>query len=149
MVEMVDSQQQELSPEDIIAIAAMNTDEMRSRDQLIASMNAELRMDDTLFIRQGNTLFVIHKAAPRVGWFRAFNADTAPNFLANCVEFSRACYKMGFDIMASTFRDPTILAVLRYIAKNPPLPEMGYKVQRTETGGFLATIKMGPKRGVE
>jgi hypothetical protein len=147
MVAMVDSQQQELSPEDIIAIAAMNTGANVDRSQAIASINAELQMDDTLFVRQGNTLFIIHKAQPGVGWFRALNADTAPNFLANSVEFIKACYKMGFDTVASTFRDPAIISVFRYISKNPLNPSMGYKMQTLSDGSFMGTIKTGPSRG--
>ena len=147
MVQMVDSQQQELSPEDIVAIASMNTDAGVDRAKAISMINAELQMDDTLFIRQGNTLFIIHKAAPGIGWFRALNADTAPNFLANSVEFIKACYKMGFDTMASTFDDPAIISVFRYISKNPPNPDMGYEIQTMDDGSFMGTIKTGPSRG--
>ena len=71
MVKMVDSREQELSPEDIVAIAAMNTDAGVDRGQAIAMINQELKMDDTLFVRQGNKLFIIHKAEPCVGWFRS------------------------------------------------------------------------------
>ena len=77
MVEMVDSQQEELSVEDIVAIAGMNTDSEYDTRTATAALTAELNMPNTLFLRQGNTLFVIHKAAPRVGYFRALNADTA------------------------------------------------------------------------
>jgi hypothetical protein len=147
MVQMVDSREQELSPEDIIGIAAMNTDAEADRGKAIAMINAELQMDDTLFVRQGNTLFIIHKAAPGVGWFRALNADVAPNYLENSVEFMRACYKMGFDTMASTFTDPAILQIFRYISKNPPNPEMGYNVRKTDNGQFIGSIKTGPARG--
>lgn len=147
MVEMVDSQQQELSPEDIVAIAALNTDAGIDRQQAIQMINAELQMEDTLFIRQGNTLFILHKAAPRVGWFRALNADTANNYLENSVEFIRACYKMGFDTVASTFEDPAIIAIFRYISKNPPNPDMGYEIQTMDDGSFMGTIKTGPSRG--
>jgi len=149
MVQMVDSREQELSPEDIVGIAAMNTDAEADRGQAIAMINAELQMDDTLFIRQGNTLFIIHKAAPGVGWFRALNADTAPNYLENSVEFMRACYKMGFDTMASTFTDPAIIQIFRYISKNAPNPDMGYELEQMEDGSFLGTIKTGPSRGGE
>jgi hypothetical protein len=149
MVEMVDSQQQELSPEDIVAIAALNTDAGIDRQQAIQMINTELQMDDTLFIRQGNTLFIIHKAAPGIGWFRALNADTAPNFLANSLEFIKACYKMGFDTMASTFDDPAIISVFRYISKNPPNPDMGYEIEAMDDGSFMGTIKTGPSRGGE
>ena len=94
MVKMVDSREKELSVEDIVGIAGMNTDAGVSTGQMIQMINAELNMPDTLFLRQGNTLFIIHKAKPRVGFFRALNADTAPNFLENGNEFIKACYKI-------------------------------------------------------
>ena len=147
MARMVDSQQQELSAEDIIAIAAMNTDAGVDRQKAIEMINAELKMDDTLFIRQGNTLFILHKAAPRVGWFRALNADTAENFLENSNEFIKACYKMGFDTVATEFQDPSLLNIFRAISRNPPNPQMGYKVQETEDGGYYVTVQCGPMRG--
>jgi hypothetical protein len=112
-------------------------------------INEELKMDDTLFVRQGNTLFIIHKAEPGVGWFRALNADVAANYLENSVEFIRACYKMGFDTMASTFEDPVIISIFRYIAKNPPNPDMGYEVMEMDDGSYMGTIKTGPSRGGE
>ena len=147
MAQMVDSQQQELSVEDIIGIAGMNTDANVTQAQLVNMINAELQMEDTLLLRQGNTLFIIHKAKPRVGYFRALNADTAQNFLQNGNEFIKACYKMGFDTMATAFSDPTILGVFRYISNNPPNPNMGYQVQKTENGGFYVTVQCGPRRG--
>jgi hypothetical protein len=147
MVQMVDSQQQELSVEGIIGIAGMNTDSEYDMRTLMASITAEINMPNTLFLRQGNTLFIVHKAAPRVGYFRALNADTAKNFLDNGMEFIKACYKMGFDTMASEFTDPAVLGVFRYISQNPPNPEMGYEVRQEEDGGFYVTVKCGPKRG--
>ena len=147
MVKMVDSREKELSVEDIVGIAGMNTDAGVSTGQMIQMINAELNMPDTLFLRQGNTLFIIHKAKPRVGFFRALNADTAPNFLENGNEFIKACYKMGFDTMATEFTDPTVLSVFRYISNNPPNPNMGYQVQKTGNGGFYVTVQCGPRRG--
>ena len=149
MAKMVDSREQELSAEDIVAIAAMNTDAGVDRNKAIQMINAELKMDDTLFIRQGNTLFILHKSAPRIGWFRALNADTAANFLQNGIEFIKAAYKMGFDTVASTFNDPAIIAVFRYISNNPPNPEMGYELEEMDDGSFMATVKTGPSRGGE
>ncbi len=147
MAKMVDSQQQELSVEDIVGIAGMNTDAGAQVGQLIQMINAELNMPDTLFLRQGNTLFIIHKAKPRVGFFRALNADTANNFLQNGMEFIKACYKMGFDTMATQFNDPTLLSIFRFISQNPPNPNMGYQVQKTDDGGFYVTVQCGPRRG--
>lgn len=148
MVQMVDSQQEELSVDDIIGIAGMNTDAGIDYQTLKASITAELQMPNTLFIRQGNTLFIMHKAAPGVGWFRALNADTARNFLQNSMEFIKACNRMGFQTVATNFTDPAILSVFRYISQNPPFDGMGYEAQRTADGEFYVTVNTG-KRGAE
>jgi len=149
MVQMVDSQQEELSVEDIISIAGMNTDAGMEPERLIKIINAELQMPDTLFLREGNTLFIIHKAKPGVGWFRAINADTAPNFLQNGRTFMLACHKMGFDTMATNFTDPTLLGVFRYVSQNPPVEGMGYQVQKTNNGGFYVTVKTGRREAMQ
>jgi len=149
MVQMVDSQQEELSVEDIISIAGMNTDASVEPERMIKMVNAELQMPDTLFLREGNTLFIIHKAKPGVGWFRAINADTAPNFLQNGRTFMLACHKMGFDTMATNFTDPTLLGVFRYVSQNPPVEGMGYQVQKTEDGGFYVTVKTGRREAMQ
>ena len=149
MVQMVDSQQEELSVEDIISIAGMNTDAGMEPERLMKIINAELQMPDTLFLREGNTLFIIHKAKPGVGWFRALNADTAPNFLQNGRTFMLACHKMGFDTMATNFTDPTLLGVFRYVSQNPPVEGMGYQVQKTNNGGFYVTVKTGRREAMQ
>lgn len=149
MVQMVDSQQQELSVEDIIGIAGMNTDAGMEPERMIKMINAELQMPNTLFLREGNTLFIIHKAKPGVGWFRALNADTARNFLENGRTFMLACHKMGFDTMATNFTDPSILAVFRYVSQNPPVEGMGYQVQKTNNDGFYVTVKTGRRESMQ
>lgn len=146
-MQMVDSKQRELTPEEIIGIAGMNTDTGMPYGVVVKAVTDELNMPNTLFIRQGNTLFIMHKAKPRVAFFRALNADTAPNFLENSNEFIRACYKMGFDTVATEFKDPSLLNIFRAISRNPPMKGMGYKVQETEDGGFYVTVQCGPKRG--
>ena len=149
MAQMVNSQEQELSVEDIIGIAGMNTGADVSYGDLMTAITAELQMPNTLFIRQGNTLFIIHKAAPRVGYFRALNADTANNFLKNSTIFIEACYKMGFDTMVTQFTDPSLLGIFRYISQNPPNEDMGYQVDKTDDGGFQVTVQCGPLRGAD
>lgn len=144
-MQMVDSKSEMLTPEDIIGIAGMNTGADVDYGQLVQMINAELQMPNTLFIRQGNTLFIIHKAAPGVGYFRALNADTARNFLENGRVFMEACHRMGFDTMATTFTDPTLLGIFRYISQNPPVEGMGYQAQRTKDGGFYVTVKTGTR----
>jgi len=64
MAEMVDSQQRMLEPQDIIGIAAMNLDSPFDYNQVVNAIAEELNMQETLYLREGNTLFIIHKVAP-------------------------------------------------------------------------------------
>lgn len=146
MVEVVDSQQEELSVEDIVAIDGMNSDSEYDTRTLIAALTAELNMPNSLFVRQGNTLYVVHKTEPRVGYFRMINADTSSTFLKNGLDFIQACYKMGFDTMATKFDNPDTLVLFRYILENPPNPDMGYRAEESQDGRYLVTIKCGPER---
>jgi hypothetical protein len=146
---MIDSRHQELSNEEIVQIAAQNTGSQYSPEQVLAALLAETRAPETLTLRQGNTLFVIHRSKkdPSVAVFRALNADTAPNYLENSFIFTETMKSMGFRAMVSTFYDPTILNIFKYISRNPPFPGMGYKVQRTKDNGFYVTVNLGSQPG--
>jgi hypothetical protein len=146
---MVDSKHEQLSNEEIIQIASQNTGSPYSPEQVLAALMSEVRMPDTLAIQQGNTLFVVHrsKKEPDVAFFRALNADTAPNYLENSFVFTETMKSMGFRAMVSTFYDSTILNIFKYISKNPPFPGMGYKVQRTKDDGFYVTVNLGSDPG--
>ena len=133
MAEMVDSKQTMLEPQDIIGIAAMNLDSPFDYNQVVNAIGEELNMEETLYLREGNTLFILHKVAPGKAFFRALNADTANNFLQNSMTFIVACNKLGFDTVASLFNDPVIVGVFRYIANRPPLENMGYRLVLTSS----------------
>jgi hypothetical protein len=142
---LVDSKHEELSNEEIIRIAAEETQSQYSPEQVLAAIMAEAHAPDTLAIRQGNTLFLLHRAPkkPHVGVFRALNADTPTNYLENSIMFIQACKSMGFKTVVSQFEDPSILNIFKYISRNPPFAGMGYQVQRTADGGFQASVNLG------
>ena len=126
-------------------IAAQETKSPHPASTVYAAMVKEINMPGTSVVRDGNTLFVIHKAEGRVGVFRALNADTARNYLENSYAFIQGAYKMGFDTLVSEFEDPTIMNIFKAISRNPPQEGMGYKAERTKRG-FRVTVKLGPKR---
>jgi hypothetical protein len=142
---LVDSRHEELQNEEIIRIAAEETQSQYSPEQVLAAIMAEAHSPDTLVIRQGNTLFLLHRAPnkPHVGVFRALNADTPANYLENSIMFIKACKSMGFKTVVSQFEDPSILNIFKYISRNPPFVGMGYQVQRTSDGGFQASVNLG------
>jgi hypothetical protein len=142
---LVDSKYEELSNEEIIQIATAETHSQYAPEQMVASVMAEAHSPNTLVIRQGNTLFILHRPdrQPHIGVFRALNADVAANYVENGIMFVKACKSMGFKAVVSQFRDPSIIHILKYVSRNPPFPGMGYEVKRTTNGGFQAVINLG------
>ena len=146
-MQMVDSKQRQLTSEEIIEIAATNTKVGRPMKQVKQMLQVEFSMPNVWKMREGNTIFVIHKTKiPGRGFFRALNADTARNFLESSKVFMRAAYKVGFDSVVTQFTDPSLLNIFRMIARLQP-PNMGYAVQKTDDGGFQVTLKLGQPRG--
>ena len=142
---LVDSKKKELGVEAILMISAQETKSPHPASTVYAAMVKEMNMPGTSIVRDGNTLFIIHKAQGRVGFFRALNADTARNYLESSYAFIQGAYKMGFDTLVSEFEDPTIMNIFKAISRNPPQEGMGYKAEKT-SNGFRVTVKLGPKR---
>jgi hypothetical protein len=142
---LVDSKKKELSSESVLMIAAQQTKSPYSAQQVYASLVKEMNMEGTSTYREGNTVFLMHHAKGRVGIFRALNADTARNYLDNSYTFIKDAYEMGFDVLVSDFKDPTIMNIFKGISRNPPREGMGYRAERT-TDGFRVTVKLGPAR---
>ena len=142
---VVDSKLEELSPEEIIDIAARETESPYSPEQVRASVLAEAHGAGAIIMRQGNTLFVVNPSPnnPKAAMFRALNADTGGNYIKNSIEFIKAIKMAGYEVLVTDFHDESILTIFRYISRNPPFPGMGYAVQRLSDGGFRATIKLG------
>jgi hypothetical protein len=145
---VVDSNQKELTVQEIIKIGAEQSGVKRPLEEVMHMLTIELTMPNIWKCRQGNTLFVVHKTAhPGYGYFRAINADTAKNFLENSKAFADSAYKVGFDILVTQFMDPSILNIFKMISRNPVRKNMGYQAQKTNDGGLQVTLQLGPQRG--
>lgn len=148
-MQMVDSNQQKLTSEQIIEIAAENTKAGRPIEEVKNMLKVEFSMPSVWKMQHGNTIFVVHKTKlPGCGYFRALNADTARNFLESSRVFAAAAYKVGFDTVVTQFTEPTILNIFKAIGRNQPA-NMGYAVQKTNDGGFQVTLTLGAKRGAK
>ena len=145
MTAVVDSRHQELDNDEIISIAAMETGSPYSPEQVKASLIAETQETGAIILRQGNTLFVVHKVPNREGVavFRALNADTAQNYIQNSIMFLKAMASMAYTTLVTQFHDESLLNIFKYISRKPPLPGMGYMVQKTSDGGFRVTVNLG------
>ena len=145
MAQLVDSNQQQLDIGQIVLIAAEQTGSKYPSNMVALTLLKELTMNNVEHLQLGNTLFVVHKLKnPRQMFFRALNADVAENYARSAVEFSRWAYEQGYEIAVTQFSDPAILNVIKFVAHNPPQPNMGYAVQKTTTDELRVTIKLGP-----
>jgi ribosomal protein L17 len=102
-----------------------------------------------MVFQYGNTIFSVIKGKGRIGFFKAFNADTARNFVENSKMFVRWAYETGLDGLVTQFDDVAILKVFKAIAKNPPMKDMGYKAYKTQQGGYKIVLQLGKPRGDE
>jgi hypothetical protein len=146
MSSLIDSKHQELSQDEIIAIAAKETGSKYSAEQIKASLLAEAHEMGAIMMREGNTIFIVHRSPerPDVALFRALNADTVANYLKNSMVFTKAVGLAGFKYLVTTFEEPSLLNIFRYVKRNAPFSGMGYAVQKSKDGTkFRVTINLG------
>jgi hypothetical protein len=146
-MEMVDSNQTKLNGEQIIEIAATNTKVDRPMKQIKEMLLIEFNMPNVWKMREGNTIFVVHKTKyAGYGFMRALNADTARNFIRNGRVFCQSAYEVGFDVVVMQYNDPNITGILKAVLRDPVQQEMGCVFQKTKDGGMQATVQLGPLR---
>lgn len=126
----VDSRQTMLKPQDIFAVAAHEYKEGLeacreaakkagvSPERLNYSIMIKEYSDPRLIrIRAGNTLFTIAAFPDEVGFVRGYNADIAPNYVANILELVEAAKKMGFRALVAHTTEVASRAVKLAIRK--------------------------------
>ena len=143
---LVDSKTKMLKNQEIILEAAKHTEDEHTPEQVYAALIKESHMKDAILMRQGNTLFMVHKGEKRIASFRALNADTANNYLQNSVMFTKAMYMAGFDVMVSNFTNPALLKIFKYVSKNPPQEGMGYQANKLKDGSYQVIVQLGKPR---
>ena len=145
----IDSKQQELTDSQIITTAALETKSSYSADVVLGMFDKEMRMPNSIAIRYGNTIFVVHQGRTnkRHGTFRALNADTAKNYVESSKRFVIEAYQAGYDVLVTEFFDQSILNIFRIISKDPPNPDMGYRATQKPNGEYRVVLQLGTPRG--
>ena len=149
MVAMVDSKKEVLNVQQIIQIALENTDRNKKYPTQVAylAILQELSQPNAEIKQIGNTLFEVLKGEGGKGYFKAFNADTAKNFLENSYQFCEWAYKeLGMWVLLTEFKDPTIMNIFKIIGKNPPWEGMGYQHFKMNSGLDRVVLFLGPER---
>ena len=149
MTVVVDSKHQELDNDEIISIAAQDTGSPYSPEQVKASLVAETHQLGAIIMRQGNTLYVVHKNPnnPKAAFFRALNADTAKNYIENTAMFLKAIHATGIETLMTQFQNPTLLTVVRALEKKKPIPTMQLpEITQVDDNTIQVTIELGSKK---
>lgn len=143
---LVDSKHEQLTNEEIFAIAAQETGSPYSQEQVLAAITAEAQEPGTIMMREGNTIFVIHRYQKdeSIALFRALNADTPDNYLQNSVVFTEAMKSLGFRAMITTFFDESLLNIFKYIARDKPAG-MGYQASKLNDGRIRVVVQLAPQ----
>lgn len=144
MSKMVNSKDRVLNSAEIIMIALENTKSKYPPKVAYPAIVTEMSQPNTDIKQLGNTMFILHKADEDQAFFKALNADVAPNFLDSSREYVVYAKKeLGLKILVTQFEDPAISTLFHMIAKNPPMPNMGFKEYKLDTGINRIVLNLG------
>ena len=149
MANMVDSKQQKLNTFEIVHTALVDAgDTTTPMPAQLAGIITELSQPNAKVKQFGNTIFVAHMAPDNKAFVRAFNADTAANFVANMKMFCVYAYdELGLDVIVIPgMEDPNLVRLLKAVMQDPPYQGMGYQLSPRTDGKVLAVATIGPSR---
>ena len=149
MATMIDSKQQKLNTFEIVHTALEDAGNIAvPAAAQLAGVMAELVQPNAKVKQFGNTLFVAHMGTDKKAFVRAFNADTAANFVLNMHAFSLYAYRtLGLDfIVVPGLEDPNLIRLLKTAFANPFQSGMSMHETTAKTGKLMALIKLGPSR---
>ena len=121
-----------------------NPDQPHPPEVMMPAILSELNQPSVKTKQIGNTLFEVITTDTDQAFFKAFNADTGPNFVDNSKMFCVWARKvLGLKVLMTEFHDPALKQLFKIISMNPPMPDMGYKVYNTTDGGTRIILNLG------
>ena len=143
-MEQVNSKQHKLNIGQIIPIFLKNNPQPHPIEVMLPAIITELNQPSVKSKQFGNTVFELIPGKDGQGFFKAFNADTGPNFVENskmfCVWARRV---MNMKTLVTEFTDPSIEQLFKVIAMRPPIPDMGYQVFKAKDGRTRIALNLG------
>jgi hypothetical protein len=141
----VDSNKKELNSGQIIAAwMEEGHDSSLPPQVMMAGILRELSMPNVKTKQFGNTLFEVILGQGNEAFFKAFNADTAPNFIENSKNFCVwARHSLGLKTLVTQFSGVAIEKLFKAISMDPPMPGMGYQVMRMQSGETRIVLNLG------
>lgn len=143
-MEYVDSNERKLNSGEIILIFLNTTQQPHPPQVMMPAILQELNQPGVETKQIGNTMFEVMTGKGDQAFFKAFNADTGPNFIENSKKFCVwARNVLGLRILVTEFNDPALKQLFKIISMNPPMAGMGYKAYNTSNGGTRIVLNLG------
>jgi hypothetical protein len=140
---IVDSKQKILNIGEIVAGWLQDNPQSHPDKVIFPAIIAELAHPNVEIKQFGNTLFELIKGHDRAAYFKAFNVDTAPNFVSNAKLFLLWTKHIhGLQNIITRFQDPAIVRIVQAVFRNPP-SGMTYKLSQVKTGEVQMIINLG------
>jgi hypothetical protein len=153
-VNIVNSNSKQLSiPEIIIRFVADRKEKGGVPDNVpleavVMSIVQEGAMANTEVEQYGNTAFITHFDEGKTeAAMRAFNVDTAQNYVKNAIAYGEALQEVGVKRLTTDFEDPKILQVLKAVASRMKDDDWGMRIVRVgDSGDMRAYIIFGDSK---
>lgn len=140
----VNSKEKKLNSGQILGIFLKNNPQPQPDNVVMPAILAELSQPNCKVQQIGNTLFEVHTGSEGRGFFKAFNADTPPNFVENSKQFVVWARRvLGMKALVTEFSDPALAQLFKIISMRPPLPGMGYQVFHMDSGKTRIVLNLG------
>lgn len=143
-MEYVDSNKKKLNTGQILLTYLGTTEQPYPANVMMPAILEELNHPNVKTKQIGNTLFEVITGDGDKAFFKAFNADTGPNFVESSKMFCVWARKvLGLKVLVTEFNDPALKQLFKIISMNPPMPGMGYKAYNTANGGTRIVLNLG------
>jgi hypothetical protein len=140
----INSKQQHLNSAGVISDWLKHNPQPHPPQVMMAGILQELSDPSVKTKQFGNTLFEVMPGKDGQAFFKAFNADSGPNFVDNsklfCVWARRV---LGLKTLVTEFSDPSLERLFKIISMNPPIPKMGYQVFHMSNGSTRIALNLG------
>ena len=145
----VNSKQKQLSIPEVIITAFKD---MRVPQERIApavlGVVQQGSMEGADVFQAGNSVFVSNIKAKddlKIAYLRAFNADTARNYIDNGVEYFKHILGTGVSYVFMTFKESSVVSVVKAISDPKVQAKVGVKarvaMKKAPNGNYIAVVR--------
>ncbi len=154
MQTVIDSKQKPLPAPTVIS-TMLETIDLKgvNPDAALLSIAKEMNMKDADMVQIGNTVFLGHRGKGKdkdLMWGRAFNVDTAQNFIANGLRYFTYMQRKGIKRYVSDYDGDIYDSAFKSWKRYADKADTKIAVGRKATGGSRAYVTLGelPLSGV-